>query len=309
MKEYKFNSTKVSILTLNSPYHIELNPSEAGSRDYQVIQSIVKELASSSTILPTLQDSFSQIDVQASELEDQEDIQSLKTIPSFKIIVIHGVSDLSDNAQNALRRTMEDYSKICRFIFCCESVTSVISPLQSRCLGIRFSAPSHDSISHILVKTAKAHGFNLPHTFAQRISQSAERNLRVALLMLESCSRSPNPFSPNSQLSIPDWRSYISTVCKTISQSQSNETLLQVRTHLFELLKRCVPPTNIILAMVSNFIELCDDSILCDITEAAALYQLRLVEGRRSIFHLEAFVAKVMFLIAQQNDQSYGSFL
>src|SRR5438445_1652369 len=75
---------------------------------------------------------------------------------NFKIIFLDEADNLTADAQAALRRTMETYSKTSRFILSANYSSRLIEPIQSRTAVFRFRPLKPEAIAEYIGRIAKA---------------------------------------------------------------------------------------------------------------------------------------------------------
>ena len=109
--------------------------------------------------------------------------------PPFKIIILDEADSMTQDAQSALRRTMETYSKITRFCLICNYVTRIIDPLASRCSKFRFKSLDQGNARKRLDVIATAEGVPLEDGAIDALIQCSEGDLRKAITFLQSAAR------------------------------------------------------------------------------------------------------------------------
>ena len=221
--------------------------------------------------------------------------------PTFKVLVLHEVDRLTRDAQAALRRTMERYAAGCRLVMTATSLSRVIDPLRSRCLCVRVPAPSVAELSSLLAGVAKKEGLALPPELADRVAAASGRSARRALLALEACRAAAYPFTPAQPVERPDWESYVSEIAAGTLADPSPKALYTARGQVYELLVNCIPPEVVLRSLSSEIgARLAKaggakgEGLAVKAAAAAAKYDARLAAGSKPVFHIEAYLARVM---------------
>ena len=147
----------------------------------------------------------------------------------------------------------------------------------------------------VLQNVAMKEGISaIPDKLATRIAEQSQRNLRRAILSLEACKAQHYPFDENTPVAIADWEIFISQLADAIVQEQSTKRLHLVRGKLFELLANCIPANIIFETLSKQLMRKMDNNLKHEIAHWAAHYEHQSRLGTKAIFHLEAYVAKVM---------------
>jgi replication factor C subunit 2/4 len=96
---------------------------------------------------------------------------------------------MTQDAQSALRRTMETYSKITRFCLVCNYVTRIIDPLASRCSKFRFKSLDKTNAGKRLEEIAALEKVGLGDGAVDALVKCSEGDLRKAITYLQSAAR------------------------------------------------------------------------------------------------------------------------
>lgn len=131
------------------------------------------------------------IDVVRGRIKDFARSISLGGVP-FKIIFLDEGDALTADAQQALRRTMESYSKISRFIISANYSSKIIEPLQSRCAIFRFLPIEEKDAKKELEHIAKEEKLKVDDTALSAIYYVSEGDMRKAINILQGASMHSN---------------------------------------------------------------------------------------------------------------------
>ena len=121
------------------------------------------------------------IDVVRNKVKDFARTKAFGNIP-FKIIFLDECDALTKEAQQALRRIMENYTSTCRFILSCNYSSKIIDPIQSRCVVFRFKRLVDNELEAIIEIIAKK----------EKLSFSKEVKIAFILVSEGDCRRLEN---------------------------------------------------------------------------------------------------------------------
>ena len=126
------------------------------------------------------------IDIIRSKVKDFARTRAIGDVP-FKIIYLDECDALTREAQQALRRTMENYTQTCRFILSANYSSKIIDPIQSRCAMFRFKPLAKENIFQIIDTIEKSENIKVDEKAKEALFNISEGDARRINNILQSC--------------------------------------------------------------------------------------------------------------------------
>jgi len=127
--------------------------------------------------------------------------RSIGEIP-FKIMILDEADNMTGDAQQALRRTMERYTETCRFILCANYSGKIIEPIQSRCAPFRFTFLPREEHDKYLKHIADNENVKLLKDGLDAVFEVCGGDLRKAINTLQAAASLNKPIDAKVVYSI-----------------------------------------------------------------------------------------------------------
>lgn len=126
------------------------------------------------------------IDIIRNKVKDFARTRAIGNVP-FKIIYLDECDALTREAQQALRRTMENYTNTTRFILSCNYSSKIIDPIQSRCAVFKFRLLDQEHIYSIIKTIESSESLKIDEKAKQALFTVSGGDCRRLENVLQSC--------------------------------------------------------------------------------------------------------------------------
>ena len=291
-QDYAKERIRAFVETKQIPHLLFAGPAGVGKSTVALI--IAKKLFGRSwkqSFLETNASDERGIQMVRSKIKDFARTKTLGKVP-FKIIFLDEADALTTDAQNALRRTMENYSEVCRFFLSCNYSSKIIEPIQSRCAVFRFRSIKDEDIKKRLEFIAKEEMVDITDKALDAISGLSGGDIRKAINILQTAATNADKIEDDTVYELVS-AATPSEVKKMMNRALKGKFTDARKSLMDMLLVRGISGNDIIKQMSSQIYDL-------DITEKAKIhlsekvgeFEFRLNVGANEQIQLEALLAQ-----------------
>lgn len=241
------------------------------------------------------------IDVVRQKVKDFARTKAIASVP-FKVIFLDEADALTKEAQQALRRTMENYTNTCRFILSCNYSSRIIDPIQSRCVVFRFKILEKKDIEKVIRKVGENEKLKISDDAFLTLYEKSEGDCRKAINLLQAtASISPDV---NAEMVNIITSSTKPADIKVVLDYALSGDFINARDRLLDvMLKESVSGEDIIKSIQKEIWNLqIEPEIKVKLTEKTGEAEFRMTEGSDEFVQLQALLAS--FVMAGRGKQS-----
>tara|TARA_Y100000296_G_C5173946_1_gene258911 strand:+ start:2377 stop:3345 length:969 start_codon:yes stop_codon:yes gene_type:complete len=292
---------KSLVSAMNIPHLLFAGPAGIGKSTLALI--VVKELFKDKWKENYLELNASDergIDVVRQKVKDFARTKALGNVP-FKVIFLDEADALTREAQQALRRTMENYTNTCRFIMSCNYSSKILDPIQSRCVVFRFKLLEKKDVAEVIRKISAKENIQIDEEGISAIYEMGEGDCRRAINLLQA----------TSAISLNIDKEMVNLVSSSAKPADIKIVLdyalagdfINAREKLLDvMLKESISGTDIIKSIQKEVWNLpIEAETKVKITEKTGEIEFRIVEGSDEFVQLESLLAS--FVLAGQKEK------
>jgi len=232
------------------------------------------------------------IDIIRNKVKDFARTRAIGNVP-FKIIFLDECDALTKEAQQALRRTMENYTQTTRFILSCNYSSKIIDPIQSRCAVFRFRPLEKKDIFQILEKIAKEEKLKIDDAAKEALFEVSGGD----------CRRLENVIQSSAALGTHITEELVYSLASVAKPKEISEVLklalankfIDARNKLLDvMLNYGLAGLDIIKQIQKELLNLdTDNRIKMDLIDQCGEIEFRMTEGSDEFIQLEALLARI----------------
>ncbi len=233
------------------------------------------------------------IDVVRDTVKTFARMKSIGEIP-FKVMILDEADNMTSDAQQALRRTMERYTETCRFILCANYSGKIIEPIQSRCAPFRFSYLPREEHDHYLKEIAEKEGMKLSSEGLEAIFEVCSGDLRKAINTLQASASLDKPVDAKVVYSITG-KASPADVRKMIKIAMDGD-FIEARKQLRDMIQKYGVAGSDIIRQIHTEIFRAEipEPWKIKLADIAGEIDFRLVEGADEEVQLSALLARLV---------------
>jgi replication factor C small subunit len=224
----------------------------------------------------------------------------LKAVGSpFRIVFLDEVDNMTKDAQHALRREMEMYTKTASFILSCNYSSKIIDPIQSRCAIFRFTPVKGHQIIKRLEVIAEAEKIKVTLNALESIVYFAEGDMRRAVNILQTSSSVGEEITEENVQEVVS-KAKPQDVRKIINKALDGD-FLDARDLLREVMVvQGISGEDLVTQIYQEVSRMAREGLLgkevyVDLIENIGTYDYRIREGSNPRIQLEALLTKFLF--------------